>query len=112
VPSDVQASGAVAIAAGRAHSLALLRTGQVAGWGNSKFLQTVVPGAVRDDSIVAIAAKGIYSMALSSSGRVYVWGGESTENSVTDLASSDVTAMDVGGDNGGFSHFLAIVSGD
>lgn len=73
----------IAIAAGRAHSLALLATGQVLAWGanesgqlgNNSRESTVYPVRVHQlNGIQAIDAGGQFSMALQSNGQLYAWG--------------------------------------
>jgi alpha-tubulin suppressor-like RCC1 family protein len=80
-------SGAVAVAAGYEHSLALLSNGTVTAWGDNGFFQLArpqnggllaasdVPLAVPGIShATAIAAGALYSLALSDTGTVVAWG--------------------------------------
>ena len=72
-----------AIAAGRDHSLALTKSGEVYAWGlnesgqlglgdkEDRFTPTKVPGLPR---VKAIAAGLEHSLALTESGEVYAWG--------------------------------------
>ena len=69
VPSDLDS--AVAIAAGRSHSLALREDGTVVAWGID-FDATNVPPDLSD--VIAVAAGEDHSMALKSDGTVVVWG--------------------------------------
>jgi alpha-tubulin suppressor-like RCC1 family protein len=87
-------TNAIAVAAGGAHSMALLANGQVMTWGSNRLGQlgnggdsgpddcggggpcqldaAVVPGL---SDVVAIAAGGQHSLALRSNGLVMAWGG-------------------------------------
>jgi alpha-tubulin suppressor-like RCC1 family protein len=79
---------AVAIAAGRSHSLALRSDGTVAGWGGNGRGEalgsgrqepggaggTVQLGGAVLTNVVAISAGGNYSMALTRDGRAAAWG--------------------------------------
>src|SRR5205807_9399049 len=76
-------SGVSAIAAGGAHSLALMRNGTVMAWGNNgkgqlgdgSTTNSDVPFAVTGLSgVTAIAAGGGDSLALLSNGTVMAWG--------------------------------------
>jgi alpha-tubulin suppressor-like RCC1 family protein len=93
-PTEVSALSSIgsavrAVAAGDAHSLALLQDGRVFSWGRNRFGQlgdgTIdgqrLPVAVKDAAgtgfltgIVAIAANGGNSLALSGTGEVWWWG--------------------------------------
>lgn len=65
-------SNVVAIAAGAAHSLALLSTGSVVAWGANNSGQTNVPASVTN--AIAISAGGNQSLALKNDGTVVQWG--------------------------------------
>jgi alpha-tubulin suppressor-like RCC1 family protein len=80
-------SGAIAIAAGGYHSLALLTNGTVAAWGHNASGQLgdgtttdsdtpvlVLSGSSPLSGVEAIAAGELHSLALQSSGRVAAWG--------------------------------------
>ena len=67
-------SGVMAIAAGFAHTLALLTNGSVAAWGENFNGQTTVPFAAKS-GVMAIAAGEFHSVALKKDGSVVVWGG-------------------------------------
>ena len=73
-----------AIAAGKAHSLALLSNGTVMAWGNDEYGQ-LGNGTTKEDSEVPVAVKGLsdvrrsqpasnFSLALLNSGTVMAWG--------------------------------------
>jgi hypothetical protein len=65
-------TGAVAVAAGGYHSLALKSNGTVVGWGTNQFGQATPPAGLT--GVVAIAAGADHSVALTSDGRVTQWG--------------------------------------
>lgn len=117
--------GAVAVAAGSQHSLALTSRGEVWAWGGntlgqlgdgtttSRFGPAKVPGLPR---IRAVAAGGFHCLALAEDGKIWVWGANhsgqlgtgntTTRLSPTELASpTGVTSIAVGA-----SHSLAITS--
>ncbi|OYU43253.1 MAG: RCC1 repeat-containing protein, partial [Burkholderiales bacterium PBB4] len=77
--------GVTTVQAGKAHSLALTRDGQVFSWGSNFSGQLGVSGSSRasptqveflvpDTRIVAIGAAGDHSFALDSEGRLWSWG--------------------------------------
>ncbi len=74
VPVEVRRRVAVAVAAGAAHSLALLSPeGRVVGWGANDALQArAVPDAWHN--VTAIAAGDWHSLALKADGSVVGWG--------------------------------------
>jgi alpha-tubulin suppressor-like RCC1 family protein len=85
VPVEVTglSEGATAIAAGEAHSLALLKNGTVMSWGvngagelgNGGEAQSSVPVAVSGLSeVTAVAAGGYHGLALLKNGTVKAWG--------------------------------------
>jgi alpha-tubulin suppressor-like RCC1 family protein len=95
-------TGVTAIAAGGAHSLALLSNGTVVAWGDNAFGQlgngtmsttpvstpVPVPGL---QGVIAIAAGALHSLALLNNGQVMAWGdGSSGELGNGTLAASDV----------------------
>jgi alpha-tubulin suppressor-like RCC1 family protein len=81
-----QASGAVAVAAGSTHSLALKSDGSVLAWGSnangqlgdgttvSKLAPIQVSGLGAGSGVVSIAAGASFSLALKSDGTVLAWG--------------------------------------
>lgn len=83
-PTPVTAlRGALAIAAGSEHSLALLHDGSVVAWGNNRFGQLgdgsyerrLVPVEVKGiRNAIAITARGNASFALLADGSVVGWG--------------------------------------
>jgi hypothetical protein len=87
VPVLVKGSrGAIAVAAGGEHSLALLSNGTVAAWGqntdgqlgNGTITGSDVPVAVQGlTGVTAIAAGSDHSVALLSNGTVDAWGSNS-----------------------------------
>ncbi|SPE56912.1 exported hypothetical protein [Verrucomicrobia bacterium] len=72
-PGQPPLSGAVAIAAGRYHSLALLTNGAAVAWGLNSSGQSSVPLAAQS-GVVAIAAGPYHSLALRADGSVVAWG--------------------------------------
>jgi alpha-tubulin suppressor-like RCC1 family protein len=80
-------TGVVAISAGPAHSLALLRDGTVRGWGFNNAGQVGDGTTIDRDApvpvqgvrnVVAIAAGGVFGLALLADGTVMAWGEEGT----------------------------------
>ena len=85
----------VAICSGYTHSMALLDTGEVYGWGRNEFYQlgngttknNLLPQlilAVNPVKVVSIAAGNFHSLALLKNGDVYGWG----QNDVGQLGNS------------------------
>jgi hypothetical protein len=74
VPTNV--TNAVAVAGGSTHSLALRKTGAVAGWGDNTNGETASPSNLTN--AVAIAAGDRFSLALESNGVVVAWGIQTT----------------------------------
>jgi hypothetical protein len=70
VPGAV--TNAISVAAGAAHSVALLADGTVVAWGDNSLGQTEVPPSATN--IVAIAAGDFISLALRQDGGVLAWG--------------------------------------
>jgi len=80
-------TGAVSIAAGSEHSLAVTDLGEVWTWGDNAHGQlgtgntddsdVPVPIAVPTD-VIAVAAGGAHSLALQADGTIWVWGGGSS----------------------------------
>jgi hypothetical protein len=70
----ILANDYVAVAAGDAHSLALLADGTVVAWGSNAFGQCdVLPSSA---GYVAIAAGNWHSLALEASGTILAWGND------------------------------------
>lgn len=77
-------SGVKSIAAGEYHTLALLESGEVVGWGKNLFGQLgdgttaeklkAVPVEGLPESVKAISAGSEYSLALLENGHVWAWG--------------------------------------
>lgn len=94
---------AVDVAAGEAHSLALLSDGTVRGWGDNTAGQCEVPadlGAVR-----AIAGGGSHSLALLVDGRVVGWGQNASGQLDVPEGLTGVRAITAGHD-----HSLALLA--
>ncbi len=72
VPRSAQ-TGAVAVAGGAEHSVALMADGSVVAWGTNGSGQTIVPAAATLD-VVAIAGGDGHSVALKRNGSVVAWG--------------------------------------
>ncbi|HTA13187.1 MAG TPA: IPT/TIG domain-containing protein [Solirubrobacteraceae bacterium] len=114
-------SGATAVAAGAAHSLALLANGTVMGWGENEFGElgdgTIVRGQETPagvsglTGVTAIAASGEHSLALLANGTVMSWGedrfgelgdgsaGEPSDVPVPVSGLSEVAGIAAGGDH-------------
>jgi hypothetical protein len=71
IPSSI-GTGAIQIASGFCHSIALTGTGGVVCWGNNDFNQCNVPVGLT--GITYIAAGHYHSMAIKTDGTVYCWG--------------------------------------
>jgi IPT/TIG domain/Regulator of chromosome condensation (RCC1) repeat len=109
-------SGAVAIAAGGEHSLALLSTAKVVAWGenadgqlgNSSLVSSNVPvEVVGVNGVLAIAAGGHHSLALLNTGKVMAWG----ENADGQLGNGSLANSDVPVEVSGLSGVAAIAAG-
>lgn len=85
-------SDAIAVASGRAHSLALRADGTLAAWGLSS---AATPPADLTD-VVAIACGGYYSMALRKDGTVRLWGNNYAIPAAVAPALKDVIAISAG----------------
>ncbi|MFM7678288.1 MAG: hypothetical protein ACKO83_05510, partial [Roseiflexaceae bacterium] len=74
IPTTVQNSNVIAVAAGTYHSLALLNDGTVRAWGciGRTSGQCSVPAGL--SNVIAIAAGANHSLALKSDGTVVQWG--------------------------------------
>lgn len=71
IPSSI-GTGAIQIASGFCHSIALSNTGGVVCWGNNDYNQCNVPIGLT--GITYIAAGHYHSMAIKTDGTVYCWG--------------------------------------
>jgi alpha-tubulin suppressor-like RCC1 family protein len=86
-----------AIAAGYAHSVALMSDGTVIAWGDNSVGQTSTSGWT---NVKAIAAGDYFTMALNTSGAVLAVGNNvNQQTDVPAAAFSDVTAIAAGGDH-------------
>jgi hypothetical protein len=93
VPASL--SGAVAIAAGEGHSLALQSDGTVVAWGDNRLGQSAIPISLR--GVIAIAAGASHSLALKSGGTVVACGLNSYGESTVPPNLTGVTAIAAGG---------------
>ena len=84
-----------AIAAGRNHSLAVLVTGSVVGWGDDTYGQLDIPANLTN--VVAVAGGYLHSVALCADGTVAAWGDDT-------YGQTDVPA--------GLTNVVAIAAGD
>jgi alpha-tubulin suppressor-like RCC1 family protein len=96
-------SGAVAVAGGYGHSLALNTNGTVVAWGNNSSGQTNVPAGL--SNVVAVAAGDHHSLALRSNGLVVAWGDDYYGQTNIPAGLSNVVAIAAGG-----GHNLALRS--
>lgn len=86
-----------AIAAGEAHSLALLKDGTVITWGNG----AAVPAGL--SGVTAIASGTAHSLARKNDGSVVAWGNNSLAQATVPPALANVTAVAAG-----MNHSLAL----
>ncbi len=97
--------GAIALAGGAAHVLALRADGSVLAWGVDFSGQTDVHAAAQSD-VIAIAAGLVQSLALRRDGSVVAWGSNgSGESDVPTAARSGVVAIAAG-----WQHSVALKS--
>jgi hypothetical protein len=93
VPTNVTNAGAVA--GGSDHSLALRKTGAVAGWGDNTNGEASAPSYLTNAA--AIAAGDRFSLALESNGVVVAWGNQTivpaTATNVAAIAASMSNAL-------------------
>ena len=101
VPSAAQ-SGAVAIAAGQGHTLALKSNGQLLAWGWNTSGQTTIPLATLNGSVAIAAGQG-HSVALRNDGIVLAWGNNAEGQTNVPAGLSGVVAIAAGG-----SHTVAL----
>ncbi|MEI6605471.1 MAG: tail fiber domain-containing protein [Verrucomicrobiota bacterium] len=92
-----------AVAAGSAHSLALLKAGTVVAWGLNTSGQTTVPGTAT--GVTEIAAGTSHNLARKSDGTIVAWGDNSYGQST--IPSGITTAIKVAA---GDKHSLALLS--
>jgi alpha-tubulin suppressor-like RCC1 family protein len=107
-------NGAVAVACGREHTVALMSSGTVYCWGynedgelgnGSNFFSTDTPVAVSGlPNVKAIAAGWYFTLALTDSGSVYSWG--SGDNGA--LGNGTFTSSNVPVQVNGLSNIVAI----
>lgn len=95
-------SNPVAIAAGKAHALALKADGTVVAWGEVRrgdvdSGQVNVPAGLKD--VVAIAAGEFHNLAVRSDGTVAAWGGNAHGQIDVPSDLTDVIAIDAGADD-------------
>jgi len=94
---------ATSIAAGRAHSLALLETGGLYGWGANTAGQTTIPVVARIGT-TQIGAGDDFSVALVQDGKVVAWGKNDLGQATVPIsATTQVTQIAVGA-----NHTLAL----
>jgi alpha-tubulin suppressor-like RCC1 family protein len=84
----------VAVAAGGAHSLALLNDGSVRAWGLNQNGQATVPGTL--GTVSAIAAGSAHSLALRTDGTVVAWGSNSNGQCSVPTDLNQVVAIAAG----------------
>ncbi|HOX55693.1 MAG TPA: hypothetical protein P5205_05160 [Candidatus Paceibacterota bacterium] len=94
VPAEL--SGAVAIAAGGNHSLALRADGTMAAWGAGGAGQTNVPSGLVN--VVGMTAGQESSTALRADGSVIAWGTDKNTQAVVPTGLSDLVAVSAGVD--------------
>ncbi len=87
----------VALAAGSAHSLALLADGTVVAWGDNSHGQTDIPSGLK--SVVAVAAGNYHSLALKADGTVTAWGDNTVGQCSIPIGLDNVVAVAAGGNH-------------
>ena len=87
-------SDAIAISAGRDHSLALKSDGTVVAWGYNSHGQIPVPAGL--SNVVAISAGLLHSLALKNDGTVVAWGEDSGGQTDVPAGLSNVIAIAAG----------------
>lgn len=93
----VLATGVIAIAAGHAHSLALLSDRTVVAWG----LVNTVPDSATN--VVAISGGWWHSLALRADGSVVAWGDNTYNQSTVPPSATDIVRIAAG-----YCHNLAV----
>lgn len=91
-------TGAVAIAAGGYHSLAVRANGTVAAWGLNNYGQLDVPADLTN--VLSIAAGGYFSLALRSDGTVIGWGANELGQASVPGGLSNVVEIAAGWNHG------------
>jgi alpha-tubulin suppressor-like RCC1 family protein len=87
------------LAAGSFHCLALLKNGQIIGWGDNKYGKA----SASIGNVKAIAAGQNHSIALLSNGTVYVWGNSNYGQTNPPSGLSNIVAI-----ASGLNHCLAL----
>ena len=95
VPVDL--TNAVAVAAGRGHTLALRDDGTVFAWGYNNYGQANVPSDLTQGA--AVAAGELHSLALGADGMVAAWGANNYGQCNVPTGLSNVVAVAVGGNH-------------
>ena len=90
-------SNVVAIAAGRAHGLALLSDGTIRAWGDNSLDQTKVPNL--PVKAIAIAAGSDHSIALLANNTVVVWGSNNSDQLTIPAEAQVVIGVGASGDH-------------
>lgn len=119
-PLPIEARDFVAVAAGRAHNLALQRDGGLWVWGGNGRGQLGV-GDVRDDAtprqlamppIIEVAAGEYHSLAVEASGALWAWGSNDFAQLGNDSHEPSRVPVKIGTDfravAAGYHHSLAI----
>ncbi|WGD37891.1 putative Ig domain-containing protein [Lysinibacter sp. HNR] len=107
VPAELVGRDVVAVAAGYAHSLALVSDGSVVAWGLDDHGQVEVPAELVGRDVVAVAAGYAHSLALVSDGSVVAWG---RDNHGQVEVPAELVGRDVVAVAAGYAHSLALVS--
>ena len=94
VPSELVDTPVRHIAAGFAHSVALLATGRMVVWGSDELGQTNQPPGLTN--IVGVAAGGGHTLAVSRAGLVTAWGDNRAGQSQVPTPLSPVTMVAAG----------------
>jgi alpha-tubulin suppressor-like RCC1 family protein len=84
----------LAVAAGDAHSLALLGSGKVVAWGDNSFGQTAIPQGL--SGVIAIAAGRLDCLALTTNGTVVGWGFNTYGQTAPPAGLSNIIAIAAG----------------
>jgi alpha-tubulin suppressor-like RCC1 family protein len=87
-------TGAIGIAAGASHCLALRADGSVTAWGNNSDGQTNVP--VSATNIVAIAAGHYHNLALRADSTIVGWGYNYSDQANAPVSATNIVAIAAG----------------